>query len=1166
MKRRSVVMFIVGLLIVGYTIPHICNSSILESKSDLKPWYPAKVDVKMALPSFNYNFDNSSSGALAGFVPDYGYDGIPWEELIGSECEPGYSCRNQCPGFDSDEAHKALEDSMSIGVPWSDRCVIPTFYDGGVYSDGINLPKPDKILVKVSVENLMSFSISDIRVRVDLPEELDFYFDNFFLDQEIEYDSEEDALYLNIPLLEENEKYMSNNKHIFLDDFGEIGESEGLIFPLDIPEGIKVKYSKDLYPVEAKIISFEDIEYNDYDYKQAKYMTDKKAVTFTNIFSFEGPSSSGNFPPYISSTVTNLDSTSMPSNNPNSFSSPDYLSSFSVGDEIKVGSWFLVTNPYYHYRGVEIRMFVPPFIDVNSISAINFPGIAVYCPDTNNNMISFYAVKSTEKGGLIPAGVFKPCYFEYTGTITQEIAESSDSIYTIPISAYVGSSCWAWYDPEDTDQNDSSGETDNSDPGLPDGYTEPENSAPDFVCNPEPITVGSSVGVHPDPDDDDDGGGSISVSLHHVPTYTDIHGPCGSVYSVCAFLTGGQGYYTVTYNWGDGKKSVRKGGCNDGNLVEICATHSYNITGNFDGSYSNQPPRTRYTLSVSVEDIEGNTGSASKNIELRSCIADGGDDTDNNDSEGEEYPPGINYSPYSFDFGELDSGEIIYDKFDVWNGTNGNLEYTISCDDDYIDISPIDGVSEGPDDKNLHVFSIDTSGLNPGEYNTTIFINSAPINIYFAVVDDSSNSPILEYSPGSFNFGDLIRGELDSTSFEIWNSGSGSLSYSLSESCEWLDIDVSSGNSSGEHDRVNVDIDTITLSPGFHNCDIVINSDGGSGVFNVFVNVVDEEDVEESNEESVLEISPVFTTLGLLPMNHGEFASFEVWNNGSGLLNYTLSESCNFISLDSLSGNSSGEHDIINVIVNTSNLSVGFYSCEILVTSDDGGSEVFNLMFSVISNFIDSPFLVVSPAGYDFGNISVDSTVSGSFTVENRGSGLLDYNISSDKSWLDLDTSLDNCSDEIDNITFVCDTSGLSIGSHVCNVSVNSNDYNHIFVVNLDVVNESDDEVCLNISRPVGGIYLCGNYLFDLPILNGFSLVIGEITIEAEIDNIDSVSNLSFYVDGKLKYSTDPENTSWVFDEEVFGPCNLRVAAYDSEDNILSEDEIDILIYNSNLK
>ena len=98
--------------------------------------------------------------------------------------------------------------------------------------------------------------------------------------------------------------------------------------------------------------------------------------------------------------------------------------------------------------------------------------------------------------------------------------------------------------------------------------------------------------------------------------------------------------------------------------------------------------------------------------------------------------------------------------------------------------------------------------------------------------------PELSYSPASHDFGDKCEGVTDSTTFEIWNSGTGTLTYSFSESCGWVEVNPTSGSSTGEHDTITVDIDTTGLSEGPHTCEISISSNGGSGTFTVMVNII----------------------------------------------------------------------------------------------------------------------------------------------------------------------------------------------------------------------------------------------------------------------------------------------------------------------------------------
>jgi hypothetical protein len=202
--------------------------------------------------------------------------------------------------------------------------------------------------------------------------------------------------------------------------------------------------------------------------------------------------------------------------------------------------------------------------------------------------------------------------------------------------------------------------------------------------------------------------------------------------------------------------------------------------------------------------------------------------------------------------------------------------------------------------------------------------------------------PELSYSPTSHDFGDMCEGVTDSTTFEVWNSGTGTLTYTLSESCGWVDVNPASGSSAGEHDTITVDIDTTGLSEGLHTCDISIGSNGGSGTFTVTVNVV---------QCPELSYSPTSHDFG-----------FEIWNSGTGTLTYSLSWHFGWVDVTPTSGSSTGEHDTITAEINTTGLAVGAgASCNIAISSN-GGSDTF----SVTVNIIPST-----------GAISVTSTPSG---------------------------------------------------------------------------------------------------------------------------------------------------------------------------------------------
>jgi uncharacterized protein YprB with RNaseH-like and TPR domain len=203
---------------------------------------------------------------------------------------------------------------------------------------------------------------------------------------------------------------------------------------------------------------------------------------------------------------------------------------------------------------------------------------------------------------------------------------------------------------------------------------------------------------------------------------------------------------------------------------------------------------------------------------------------------------------------------------------------------------------------------------------------------------EPTDDPTLSISPSTHNFGDMCEGETESTTFEIWNSGTGTLSYSLSESCSWIDAHPTSGSSTGEHDTITVDIDTTGLSEGSHTCDITISSNGGGGTFTVTVNVAPCPE---------LSYSPTSHNFGDMREGETDNTTFEIWNSGTGTLSYSLSETCSWANVYPISGSSTEEHDTITVFIDTTGLSEGFHTCDITINSNDG-SGTFTATVNVV--------------------------------------------------------------------------------------------------------------------------------------------------------------------------------------------------------------------------
>jgi hypothetical protein len=67
-----------------------------------------------------------------------------------------------------------------------------------------------------------------------------------------------------------------------------------------------------------------------------------------------------------------------------------------------------------------------------------------------------------------------------------------------------------------------------------------------------------------------------------------------------------------------------------------------------------------------------------------------------------------------------------------------------------------------------------------------------------------------------------------SQSFEVWNSGGGTLTYAISVNVAWVSVTPEGGASTGEHDTITVDYSTSALGVGRYSAIINITAKGAT--------------------------------------------------------------------------------------------------------------------------------------------------------------------------------------------------------------------------------------------------------------------------------------------------------------------------------------------------
>jgi hypothetical protein len=99
----------------------------------------------------------------------------------------------------------------------------------------------------------------------------------------------------------------------------------------------------------------------------------------------------------------------------------------------------------------------------------------------------------------------------------------------------------------------------------------------------------------------------------------------------------------------------------------------------------------------------------------------------------------------------------------------------------------------------------------------------------YLIKEGSRYLPTIARGPSSFSFSATQGGSNPSSqTLSIWNSGGGTLSWSVSDSASWLTLSPTSGSSTGETDSVTLSVSISGLSAGSYSGTITISASGAT--------------------------------------------------------------------------------------------------------------------------------------------------------------------------------------------------------------------------------------------------------------------------------------------------------------------------------------------------
>ena len=189
---------------------------------------------------------------------------------------------------------------------------------------------------------------------------------------------------------------------------------------------------------------------------------------------------------------------------------------------------------------------------------------------------------------------------------------------------------------------------------------------------------------------------------------------------------------------------------------------------------------------------------------------------------------------------------------------------------------------------------------------------------------------------------------------------------------------------------------------------------------------------------------PAYMVVSPLSLNFGQVESnlnLTIKNSGQTELNWQVISDKSWLSVFPSSGTTNAEEDKIAVSVNRNGLEVGSYSGNLAINSNGGNINV-PVMIEVTSALLN-----VSKTLLDFG----ENEATMSFIISNSGGGVLNWSLSSNRSWISANPPSGSITTNTPQIEVTVDRTGLASGSYSGSVLITSNGGSREVVVNMSI-------------------------------------------------------------------------------------------------------------------
>lgn len=300
------------------------------------------------------------------------------------------------------------------------------------------------------------------------------------------------------------------------------------------------------------------------------------------------------------------------------------------------------------------------------------------------------------------------------------------------------------------------------------------------------------------------------------------------------------------------------------------------------------------------------------------------------------------------------------------------------------------------------------------------------------------NSAVLEVTPLELYFeGNLDRTNPPSQTITVRNTGSEPLNWTAVADANWLSIDLNSGNCPvfGDQDVVTVNVDTAGLAEGTHNANIIVS-----------------DPCAFANPQTVAVGLTVIGPILQLSQNQYNLTApmdgpnppdqlLQIQNTGGGVLDWQITETCDWLSVSPDSGSTTTEIDDVNLIFDITGLTGGNHICQLTVSSDHAQN---NPQTVTVTLFISGPIIGLSQNEFYFvAEQGLGNPPPKVLSIRNLGTRTLNWQINDPCDWLCVDPNSGSTTSEVDDVNIIVDASGLNEGYHTCQLTVSCDDANN---------------------------------------------------------------------------------------------------------------------------